>query len=394
MLNVFLVQPPTADQRHPATLLRRIITVRGARRRRMPRMTFASPTPPRVIALPKKGIAYNECLYAAVERQGLTVIEGFWAGRWLLANVRTGDIVHVHWPSFFYYDERSRAKTLRGLARFFILYGVVRSRGARVVWTAHNLYPHDGGKSEWTHRLVRRFITRSADLIIAHSPSAKRILIAEFGVSGDKIAEVPHGNWIGRHVHSVSTEEARGLLGVPRDAFVYCIVGACRPYKNLEALIEAFGRIEGDTYLLIAGQFQSPEYRARIDALLAKLSPSRFRLDARFVADDEVQNYIVASDAFVVPYKEILTSGSAMLGLSFGVPVIAPKIGGIADMVADGCGVLYDAGESDGLFAAMIRIREARYSREHIISFARQFDWSRSAQAFRAAIARLEEQRQ
>ena len=352
-------------------------------------MTSASSTLPRVIAFPKSGIAYADCLYPAVEQQGVTVIAGTWAGRWLLANVQAGDIAHIHWPSFFYYDARSRRKTLSGLARFFLLYGLIRLRGARIVWSAHNLYPHEGGKGEWTHRVVRRFVTRSADLVIAHSPSARKILVAEFGVANEKIVEIPHGNWIGYHPHSVSKADAREALGISRDAFVYCMVGACRPYKNLEALIEAFKRMEGDSYLLIAGQFQSPDYRARIDALLAQLPAFRFRMDARFVGDDDVQKYVVASDAFVLPYKEILTSGSAMLGLSFGVPVIAPNIGSMVDLITDDRGILYDPMECDGLFAAMNRIRTRTYSGASIIAFAETFNWSRSAQALRAALSKL-----
>jgi len=342
------------------------------------------------MAFPKTGIAYNDCLYAAAEQEGLTIVEGIWAGRWLLANIKAGDVVHIHWPSFFYYDARSRRKTLSGLARFFLLYGIIRFRGARIIWTAHNLYPHDGGKNEWTHRVVRRFITRKANLVIAHSPSARESLVAEFGLSNEKIVEVPHGNWIGHHPHTTDKLSARRLLGIPSDAYVYCIVGACRPYKNLEALIEAFRRIEGGAYLLIAGQFQSPEYRARIDALLAQLPPSRFRMEARFVGDDEVQNFVLAGDAFVLPYKEVLTSGSAMLGLSFGVPVIAPNIGSMADTITDECGVLYDATERDGLFDAMNRIRTRNYSSGSIIAYADGFSWSRSAQALRAAVSKLQ----
>ena len=43
-----------------------------------------------------------------------------------------------------------------------------------------------------------------------------------------------------------------------------------------------------------------------------------------FVPDGEVQHYLLAADAVVLPFKEILTSGSAMLALSFGRPVVAP----------------------------------------------------------------------
>src|ERR1051325_2198222 len=211
-------------------------------------MNSQTVTLPRVFAFPMKGIAYNVCLYTAAAKKGLTVEEGVWAGRWLLANVKTGDILHIHWPSFLYYDPSSSWNKLRALARFFVLYGLVRLRGGRVVWTAHNLYPHDGGRDEWSHGLVRRFIAWSADLIIAHGPSAKAALQSEFGAAEDKIVEVPHGNWIGYHPHTVTKDVARHALGIPMSAYVYAIVGACRPYKNLEGLIAAFQRLPGDCF--------------------------------------------------------------------------------------------------------------------------------------------------
>jgi glycosyltransferase involved in cell wall biosynthesis len=344
---------------------------------------------PKIIAFPRNGIAYNECLYAAVEDLGIEVANGIWAGRWLLANVRAGDVIHFHWPSFLYYDEHSTLNTLWGLTRFFLLYSIIRMRGGRVIWTAHNLYPHDGGRHEWSHRLVRRFITRNVDVIVAHSPSARTILEAEFGISDENIVEVPHGNWIGYHPFTTTKAEARKALGIPPTAYVYCIVGACRPYKNLEALIAAFKRVNGDCFLLIAGQFQSAEYKATIDRLLTHLPSTHVRMEARFIDNEEVQYYVVAGDALVLPYTEILTSGSAMLGLSFGIPVIAPNIGGMADTIIEESGLLYDANDPDALVKAMRQIRNRDYSAATIIEHARRFDWAKSAQAFVAAVRTL-----
>lgn len=344
---------------------------------------------PRILAFPKSGIAYNDCLYAAAEKSGLNVQEGIWAGRWLLSHVQSGDVVHIHWPSFHYYDPASRLKTLRGIARFLFLYALIRLRGARVVWTAHNLYPHEGGRNPWSHRLVRRFIARRAALIIVHSRTARAVLKSEFGVADEKIAEVPHGNWIGYHPHTIEKDDARRMLGIPGDAYVYAIVGACRPYKGLEALIDAFRRLDGNGFLLIAGHFASKEYRARIERLLAELPASRFRLEAEFIPNEKVQNYVVASDVLVLPYTEILTSGSAMLGLSFGVPVVVPDLGSMRDLVTEQCGLLYDAKAAEGLLRSLEQVRFRQYSAAAITDYARAFDWSKSVEAFTAAIARL-----
>ena len=349
-------------------------------------MSFGKAVLPRLLAFPKSGTAYNECLYAAVARQGVEIVEGVWAGRWLLENVRRGDIVHIHWPSFLYYDPNSSKQRVRKLTRFFALYAILRMRGGRVVWTAHNLYPHDGGRHVWMHRLVRRFITRDAKAIIAHGPTARKILIGEFGIPNGKIFEMLHGHWIGYHPHTISKQDARRDLHIPESAFVYCIVGAGRPYKNVEALIDSFARQDGDCLLVIAGRFPSSEYRAKIDALLAKLPPARIRVAATFIPNDDVQKFVLAGDAFVVPYTEILTSGSAMLGLSFGIPVIAPNMGNMADVITERCGLLYDPDEKEALTQAMRQIRQRKYSSKEIIEYAGTFDWDKSAVALVEAV--------
>jgi len=340
---------------------------------------------PRLIAFPKRTIPYNVCLYAAVEALGVTVVEGYWAGRWLLQNVRAGDVLHIHWPSFLYFDPHSLRKTYTGLLRFIVLLELMRRRGARIVWTAHNLYPHDGGRHELSHRIARRAITRRADIVLAHGPTAAAIVAREFQIPTEKIRVINHGHWIEFHSRTVTAAEARAQLGIETDRYVYAFVGSCKPYKNLELLIETFAQLvankPGDnSVLLIAGSFASDSYRAHIEALLHKLPAQRWRLHAEFIADEDIQHYVLAGDALVLPYAEILTSGSAMLGLSFGRPVVAPNAGGLRDMVDESCGLLYEANHTDGLLAALEKIRSMRFSEQTIVAHALAFDWRESAQ--------------
>ena len=52
-----------------------------------------------------------------------------------------------------------------------------------------------------------------------------------------------------------------------------------------------------------------------------------------FVPDDELQVHLRASDVVALPYREIFTSGSVLLAMSFGRAVIAPRRGCIAEAV-------------------------------------------------------------
>ena len=61
----------------------------------------------------------------------------------------------------------------------------------------------------------------------------------------------------------------------------------------------------------------------------------------------------------MLPYRHVTTSGAGILALSFGLPIIAPRMGCFQDLVGDNeRGILYDPGSEQSLTEAMKRIRE------------------------------------
>lgn len=341
-----------------------------------------------IFAFPKGGISYNEPLYAAVERLGVTVREGVWSGSWLLREVRAGDLLHIHWPSFLYYDARSTRRTLVGLARFIVLLSWLRRRGVRIAWTAHNLYPHDGGRHVWAHRVARRFMVAVSSAIFAHGPSAAAIVGREFPGATGKLRLLPHGHWMGYYPDDISRAAARERLGIAAQDYVYAFVGTCKPYKNLEQLLRVFATVADGARLLVVGNFQSQQYLASIRELIASLPAARVQLEARFIDDAEMQVYLRAADSVMIPYREILTSGSAMLALGFARPVVVPRLGALVDLVDDSCGVLYDPDDPDGLRRAMAEIRGRSFDERAIQDRAREFRWEDAAQVVVDALGR------
>ena len=334
---------------------------------------------PRLIAYPRRGIAYCDQLYNSVSALGVDAVEGVWSEQWILRNV-------VDATSYTFTGHRSSIfapapRLPRTAVCCVCCVGTIRVLGARIVWTAHHLYPHDGGRNEWTHRTARRYITRVAQRIFAHGPTAAKIVGAEFGVDPEKIRLVPHGHWRGLYAHAPNRGEARRHAGLPDAAPVYGFVGSCRPYKNLESIIEAFARVDRNSHLLIAGEFSSQHYFETIRSMIAPEAVDRVHIVARFLGDDEIMSYVAGLDALVLSYKQILTSGVAMLALSAGVPVVAPRIGGIPDMVCDRTGVLYDPTVPEGLAEAMREVLRRTYSSSEIIAHAVSYDWNVSAAA-------------
>jgi beta-1,4-mannosyltransferase len=140
---------------------------------------------------------------------------------------------------------------------------------------------------------------------------------------------------------------------VQPDARVVAFIGQVREYKNVLQLVHAFRALEDErAVLLVAGKPRGTDLRAQLEE--AATQDARIRTDLRFIPDDEVQVFLRAADLVVLPYREILNSGSALLALSFDRPVLVPDRGAMADLqrVAGDAWVRTYAGE---LTAAVLR---------------------------------------
>ncbi|MGH8218542.1 MAG: glycosyltransferase [Steroidobacteraceae bacterium] len=195
---------------------------------------------------------------------------------------------------------------------------------------------------------------------------------------------IEHGNWIGFYPNEVSRESARASLGIAADSFVCLFFGLCKPYKNLEHLVRSHRRLRDDSLLWIVGRFQSPAYRTSILEAAAEAEARTGSVTIRdgLVDRKDIQIYMNACDAVVLPYREILTSGAVMVALSFGRPVVAPRIGSLVEVVTPDCGVLYDPDAEGALVDAIRAVQSRRYGPERIMSMAAGFSWDRSAAEF------------
>lgn len=213
------------------------------------------------------------------------------------------------------------------------------------------------------------------------------------------IAVIPHGHYIDAYPNTVSRADARRSLHLPltvhhSPSTVYLFLGLIRPYKGLEELMPAFrGLSEPHARLLIAGRPRPNDYAARLAAQAG--DDPRVVWHPQFVPDEDVQLWMNAADAVVLPYRQITTSGAAMLAWSFGKPVIAPALPAFVEPMAAApfLGLLYDPADPAGLDKALRHASRIDWQahREPIMAWARQFDWpgigQQLAALYRRAVA-------
>jgi beta-1,4-mannosyltransferase len=276
----------------------------------------------------RRGNPYNWLLSRSVERWGWSVEEFTPAA---LLTTRPA-LWHIHWPDRFLNRRRFASALVRSTG-VLVLVWLARRLGIRVVWSIHNLQSHDG----FHPRLERRFwsaFTRQVDAIVGLTEEGVRAARARFPtlttVPG---TVVPHGHYRGEYPREVGRDEARRELELPADARILLFFGRIREYKNVPRLIRTFRELTGDDLLLlVAGEPDSP---ALADTIRREASDdARVRLALHHVADETVQHWFAAADLVVLPYAEILNSGTALLALSFDRPVLVPGKGAMEELRA------------------------------------------------------------
>jgi glycosyltransferase involved in cell wall biosynthesis len=295
----------------------------------------------------------------------------------LLKRSRQIRILHLHWISPFY---RGKRPWLR-IVKFAVLLLVTRFSGHKIVWTAHNILPHQP-----THPaidMVGRFlITLLANAVIVHCEYAK-LQIAKHYHRKRQVHVVAHGSYIGFYENKSTRLQARRLLGINNQSFVYLFFGRLLDYKRADFLINTFIHMNDEnSQLLIAGQCPEDEQR-RLEKLCSK--HRRVRMDFGFISEDKVQLYFKTANVLVIPFSEVLTSGSIILGLSFGLPIIAPEHGCLPELINSQTGILFKDQDPEGLLHAMQSIQKMDLSNmgQAAYNCAEALDWAKIAHATR-----------
>lgn len=317
------------------------------------------------------------------------------SGGWtfpLLGGVRrhgVPDVLHLHWLHRFVITEGRFPAVLAVLLGVRLCFELVllRALGVRIVWTVHNLLDHERSAPR-SELITRHAVARIADRLVVHCEAAVTLVAETYRLPervSDRIRVVAHGNFADVYENDVSQSTARELLDLPSGTPVIAFFGLIRPYKNVPELIETFERVPGDARLLVVGNPWNEDVENRVRA--ASADDERVHTVLEYVPEDEIQVYLRATDAVVLPFDSVLTSGSAVLAMTFGRAVVAPVMGCLPGLIGSEGGYLYAPDDSDGLRVALRkaiddrgRLREmGRRNRE----VAQTLDWDGIAERTR-----------
>jgi glycosyltransferase involved in cell wall biosynthesis len=303
-------------------------------------------------------------------------------------------IFHLHWEDGIYRNEPTEAAAWQAAQAFLADLEALLDAGGHLVWTLHNEQPHDGRYLP-VHKALCEKLGLLADVVHVHSLAASAFARSRLRIDPGRLALIHHGSYTTLYPRlATPAARSRAALGLAKARRVLLLFGRLGRYKGGLELLSAFNRIDDQgLWLIVAGKQVDPLHDA-----LDRLSPSARRrvvvLD-RFLGHDELPPLFHASDMVVMPYQASLTSGTAMLALSQGRPVLAPAFKSMTELLDDGVdALLYEPGSPSALQKAILRLvglKDAQLAQMQGAARAKSelYDWRQSGLLLSGVYARL-----
>lgn len=237
------------------------------------------------------------------------------------------DIFHLHWPDYFFV--RSIYKTFFRIIYFLLIICVFKLRKTKLIWTIHNLEPHEN-HHPWLNYKIVGLWSYLIDGYTVMSEVSSTLARRKYPILKQKKMKMIYHSTYENYQNIVSKSEARKKFKIEKNSKVLLFFGNICNYKNIPLLISEFKKLNNKKFtLIIAGNVKCISLKKEIIKQSKKLN---IQLHLRFIFEHEVQFFFNASDIVILPFKNILNSGSAMLALSFRRPIFCPNIGSLTEL--------------------------------------------------------------
>lgn len=263
--------------------------------------------------------------------------------------------LHLHWNSWMTFGEsdETRARSL-GIGMAGRL-EQLRDKGVNVIWTVHNVYPHDAVHIDLELEIQQR-VADAANIVHVMSNSTIDAMEGYVNFDQNKVVVAPHPSYKGAYVDVVTREEARAMLGLGPDEVVYLLFGALKTYKGLDRLLDAVDALARQSpdlrfrVLVAGGADGTPEVSEFVNRALVH---PHVLIESNKVPNDKAQYFLRAADIGLVNYERTLNSGAALLYGTFDLPVVAADTPTFREGLDEKSTVFVDDGSAEAFARAM-----------------------------------------
>jgi glycosyltransferase involved in cell wall biosynthesis len=307
--------------------------------------------------------------------------------RLIIYRLKHFKIFHLHWIYPFGFANNNKLFQNFLTRAFFSIYFMLFLKlvillDFKLVWTVHEVIPIENEpiNGVW----ARRFLSKLCDAKIVHAKSSIEKM-QKLGINTSNTHIVSHGNYFSVYENNITRDSARKYLGFNIKDFVFLFFGGIKPYKGVDDLLEAFKQLikeRKNVRLLIAGKCNSKDLKKMLNNYKKELKED-VKIYTEYIENDKVQYYFNCADAVVYPFKKITTSGSIILALSFGKPVIYPRIGNLKELPCN-LGFFYKAGSEKALLdcmeKAILNKGKLKKMEKNSFDYANSISWDKIAE--------------
>ena len=271
-------------------------------------------------------------------------------------------------------------------------YGVIAmlarwGRATKIFFIDDNVIPHE---KRFGDKLLTKFAFRFVDGHIVQSHAVQKDLLLwqpnakwkylphpVYEIFGE---ELPTSEARTRVNELIREADARTSFRIEEGETVLLFFGYIREYKGLHILLDAMPEIlrQQKVKLLVVGEFYGNEERYRKQAEALGLNDQVF-FYSRYVSNENVRYFFSASDVLTLPYVSATQSGIIQIAYNFHRPVIAPDVGGLAEVVIDGETGFIVAPENPPAIARatleFITERKFEAFRRNVIEEKKKYSW-------------------
>ncbi len=172
-----------------------------------------------------------------------------------------------------------------------------------------------------------------ANRVVVTSHSMKREICDHFHLPWDKVDVIPNAIDVTQYNPPVDTGSVRARYGVGWGEKLVLCVGRLVPQKGIEYFISAIPSIAQrypEAKFVIVGEGWSRDY---LEGIARSTGHTRRILFTGFISDSEVIALMASADVLVIPSIYEPFGIVALEGMATGVPVVASRVGGLAEVI-------------------------------------------------------------
>jgi glycosyltransferase involved in cell wall biosynthesis len=282
----------------------------------------------------------------------------------------------------------------------FSLPVAIRRQGLKLVTTFHSIA--NPSALSPTRISARLLATLSQHIVVTNMHHWKQ-LVGLCASASEKVSLIPVGSNILPSVERWEERErmriaVRRRLGISEEAILLSHFGIFYPGKGIETLLRSV-QFLAESYpalkLLVFGHVRptSEAYFESLVDLAEQLSIQDRVIWIRDCSTSEVSEHLFASDIYVVPYEDGLSTRrtSAWVGFAHGLPVVSTIGPAMAPIFEPGRNViLISPGDSHELAEALATLMSSKKKRTALadasLDLSKQVSWTSIAQQFKSLL--------